>query len=167
MLPIKGCYHAGLAITITMNPLETHTESSLLHASPRLIIPELPSSIQHDPSSTGTSPTSRNLHGSWTSDHDPGFLTSNASMFHQSSRHSKRKNNREANSPSRDSSADRGSDTPSWMDKFSPRPWKMTPRKKEPIPREQTEAYLRTRAVRLIYCPLVYAVTYTCPFYSE
>ncbi|KAF9269782.1 kinase-like protein [Marasmius fiardii PR-910] len=49
---------------------------------------------------------------------------------------------------SRESSLDRRSDsTPSWIEKkFSPRPWNVTPRKKVPVPHEQTEAYLRTKA---------------------
>lgn len=49
---------------------------------------------------------------------------------------------------SRTTSLDRRSDsTPSWIEKkFSPRPWNVTPRKKVPVPHEQTEAYLRTKA---------------------
>ncbi|KAF5356435.1 hypothetical protein D9758_009500 [Tetrapyrgos nigripes] len=49
----------------------------------------------------------------------------------------------------RESSAEKSNwstDTPSpWLEKYSPRPWQMTPKKKDSVPKEQTEAYLKTR----------------------
>ncbi|KAK7457153.1 hypothetical protein VKT23_010453 [Stygiomarasmius scandens] len=46
----------------------------------------------------------------------------------------------------RESSATRSIDTPSpWLEKYSPRPWQMTPKRKDSVPQEQTEAYLKTK----------------------
>ncbi|THU93428.1 hypothetical protein K435DRAFT_757443 [Dendrothele bispora CBS 962.96] len=47
---------------------------------------------------------------------------------------------------SRESSTTRSGDTPPpSMEGYSPRPWEMTPKKKDSVPREQTEAYWKTK----------------------
>ncbi|KAL0576417.1 hypothetical protein V5O48_005553 [Marasmius crinis-equi] len=132
-----------------MSLLPPTAQTSSLQSSPRISIPSSTRRAAGEPAestSAGVSPTNQTLQNSFTSDHDHGYLSSSvSSLFRRQGRDVGHAVN--VSSPtSRASSVDRRSDTPSWIDKYSPRPWKMTPRKKEPVPKEQTEAYLRTEA---------------------